>query len=464
VTNLRIACLALAFIAFPLNASQADQVKGTATYLQRMALPPHAVFDAHVEDVSRADTPAEAIGLVHIIGPGNPPIAFAIDIDPQRVDERHRYSVRATITMDGELLFTTDQQFPVLTQGHGRDVELLLRQTGSARPGAAGPDFSILGPLPPSFSGDLPCADCPGIRYRLNLFADQSFFLSTVYSGRNGPATYDIGSWTLSSDRRTLTLHGGQERPLMFRIIDPNTLRKLDLDGHDIESELNYSLTRMGQFEAIEVRLAMRGMYRHLADAGTFTECLTRQRWLVAQEDDNAALECAYLKVRREPGEELMVSVEGQMKMLPPMEGTGLQSTLVVTRFIGVWPGETCGARFATSNLQNTYWKLTALNGKPVFVVEQQREPSLVLHSENSRVAGSGGCNRLMGSYEVKGNEVHFGQLAGTMMACPAGMDTEKEFLGTLEHVSRWRIVREHLEFYDTSGTVLSRFEARALR
>ncbi|OAI45389.1 hypothetical protein AYO43_08250 [Nitrospira sp. SCGC AG-212-E16] len=33
VTNLRIACLALVFIAFPLNASQADQVKGTATYL-----------------------------------------------------------------------------------------------------------------------------------------------------------------------------------------------------------------------------------------------------------------------------------------------------------------------------------------------------------------------------------------------------------------------------------------------
>ena len=57
MTNLRIACLALAFIAFPLNASQADQVKGTATYLQRMALPPHALFDAHVEDVSRASLP-----------------------------------------------------------------------------------------------------------------------------------------------------------------------------------------------------------------------------------------------------------------------------------------------------------------------------------------------------------------------------------------------------------------------
>jgi len=464
VTNLRIACLALAFIAFPLNASQADQVKGTATYLQRMALSPHAVFDAQVEDVSRADAPAEAIGSVRIGGPGNPPITFVIDIDPQRIDERHRYSVRAKITVDGKVGFTTDQQYPVLTQGHGRKVELLLRQTGRARPGTSEPDLSVLGPLPASFNGDLPCADCPGIRYRLNLFADQSFFLSTVYLGRDNPVTYDIGSWTLSSDRQTMTLHGGQERPLTFRVIDPNTLRKLDLDGHDIASALNYSLTRMEQFEAIEARLAMRGMYRHRADAGTFTECLTRQRWMVAQEDDNAALERAYLNIRREPGEKLMVSVEGHVKMLPPMEGSIRQPTLVVNRFIGLWPGETCGARFATSPLQNTYWKLTALNGKPVFVTEQQREPSLVLHSENSRVAGSGGCNRLVGSYEVRGHEVRFGQLAGTRMACPDGMDTEKEFLDTLPHVTRWRIVGEHLEFYDASGTIVGRFEARALK
>jgi len=149
--NVRIAWLALAFISFPLDASQTEQVKGTATYLQRMALPPNAVFNVHVEDVSRADASAETIGSVRIIGPGNPPIAFAIDIDPQRVDERHRYSV-------------------------------------------------------------------------------------------------------------------------------------------------------------------------------------------------------------------MMVSVEGHMKMLPTMEGTDRQPTLVVNRFIGVWPGETCGARFATSDLQNTYWKIGKTN------------------------------------------------------------------------------------------------------
>ena len=50
------------------------------------------------------------------------------------------------------------------------------------------------------------------------------------------------------------------------------------------------------------------------------------------------------------------------------------------------------------------------------------------------------------------------------MMACPAGVDTEKVFLDALPRVTRWRIVGEHLEFYDASGTVVGRFEARALK
>jgi copper homeostasis protein (lipoprotein) len=208
----------------------------------------------------------------------------------------------------------------------------------------------------------------------------------------------------------------------------------------------------------------MRGMYRYIADAGTFTECLTRQRWPVAQREDNGALEREYHTVQREPGEEIMATIEGHVKLLPPVEGAGRKLTVVVSRFIGVWPGETCGARFATSDLRNTYWKLTALNNKPVFVAKRQREPSLVLHVDNQRMAGSGGCNRVTGRYELKGTELHFGQLAGTMMACPAGMDTEKEFLDALPQVTRWHIAGEHLELYDASGHVLARFEARALR
>ena len=59
--------------------------------------------------------------------------------------------------------------------------------------------------------------------------------------------------------------------------------------------------------------------------------------------------------------------------MRPKMEGEGQQPTLVVERFIGIWPEETCGARFATEPLENTYWKLTRLGDAPVTVASSNR-------------------------------------------------------------------------------------------
>jgi len=205
---------------------------------------------------------------------------------------------------------------------------------------------SALRQLPASFAGDLPCADCEGIRYRLNLFPDGAFYLGMTYLGKgDGAAFDDIGTWTLSSNQQVLVLKGGREASTLFRIVDAKTLRKLDLEGRDIESVLNYALTRAAAFERIEPRLTMRGMFRYMADAGLFTECVTGQRWPVAQEADNAALEREYLKVRRDPGGPVLVSVEGRVAMRPTMEGGGLQPTLVPERFVGAFPDETCGPR-----------------------------------------------------------------------------------------------------------------------
>jgi copper homeostasis protein (lipoprotein) len=322
-----------------------------------------------------------------------------------------------------------------------------------------------LGALPATFKGDLPCADCVALRYRLNLFADGAFFLSALYEGRSTGPAYDIGTWTVASDRSTLVLQGGREAPLRFRIVDANTLRMLGQDGRDIESKLNDALARQPQFEPMVPRLTMRGMYRREGEAGVFTECLTRQRWPVAPVGAKATLEREYDLARRETNDELLVSLEGEVRAAPQAEGNA-PLTLVVQRFIGVWPGETCGVQFATAELLNMYWKLTALNGKPVLASANQREPSLVLQSAGThqRATGSGGCNRFTGTYELNGNSLRFGALAGSMMACVAGMDTEREFLETLPQVRSWKVLGQHLELFDATGTLLARFEARALR
>ena len=457
--------VALALATLPMTG-HADTVTGTAALLQHEALPPTAVFEARVEDISRVGAAAEVIGSSRIENPGSPPIAFRIELDPSKVDVRRRYVVRATITIDGKLVLTSDRAYPVLTHGHGREVAVLLRAAGAPRPGLVGASQgSPLGALPATFAGDLPCADCVALRYRLNLFPDGSFFLSTLYEGRSTEPAYDIGAWALSSDRGTLVLQGGREAPLRFRIVDAGTLRLLDQDGRDIESKLNYALARQPQFAPMEPRLTMRGLYRREGKAGVFTECLTRQRWTVIPTGANAALERETDKARREPDDELLVSLEGEVRSLPKAEGKA-PSTLVIQRFIGVWPGETCGVRFATAELVNMYWKLTALNGKPVLAAANQREPSLILQSAGThqRATGSGGCNRFTGSYEVDGNGLRFGALAGSMMACEAGMETEREYIETLPQVRTWKVLGQHLELFDATGTMVARFEARALR
>ncbi len=118
----------------------------------------------------------------------------------------------------------------------------------------------------------------------------------------------------------------------------------------------------------------------------------------------------------------------------------------------------------ATATLENTYWKLITLRGQPVEVAPRQREPHLVLHQADRRVAGSGGCNSLAAGYTLDGDRLVFSRGIGTLMACAAGMEQERAFLDTLPAVARWRIEGQRLELLDAGGSVVAQFESRHLR
>ncbi len=57
------------------------------------------------------------------------------------------------------------------------------------------------------------------------------------------------------------------------------------------------------------------------------------------------------------------------------------------------------------------------------------------------RLAGSGTCNRLLGSYQTEGQTLSFSNTGTTMMACPpALMNQERKLLDLLTQVQRWQI------------------------
>ena len=110
-------------------------VRGTATYRERIAMPSDAVFEATLEDVSRADAPAEVISRIRVPSPGNPPIAFEIRYDPARIVPGNRYAVRARVLVKEQLFFTTDQSYPVTPGGGTSPIQLMLkRPSASAGP------------------------------------------------------------------------------------------------------------------------------------------------------------------------------------------------------------------------------------------------------------------------------------------------------------------------------------------
>jgi putative lipoprotein len=104
----------------------AAQVTGTLMYRERVALRPGSVAEVWLLDTSLADAPAVEIAYQKIEDPGNPPIPFVLDYDPQEIREGMQYGVRATIRQADQLLFTSDTHYPVLTRGAGNTAEVML--------------------------------------------------------------------------------------------------------------------------------------------------------------------------------------------------------------------------------------------------------------------------------------------------------------------------------------------------
>jgi heat shock protein HslJ len=143
---------------------------------------------------------------------------------------------------------------------------------------------------------------------------------------------------------------------------------------------------------------------------------------------------------------------------------TAMSRLLFVLFFLTSLAGCNCKNATVANNtggptLENSYWKLVELNDKPVTVAENQREPHIILRGgKPPALGGSGGCNRLMGSYELDGSTITFGDIAMTMMACVQGMETEHLFTTALEGKKHWLIEGNTLLLKNEQGKIVARF------
>ena len=81
--------------------------------------------------MSRADAPAVTIGERIIDNPGQVPIAFEIEYDPEEIDERFTYAVQVRIMEGEKLAFINDTVYSVITRDNPTHVDMVLVKVGA---------------------------------------------------------------------------------------------------------------------------------------------------------------------------------------------------------------------------------------------------------------------------------------------------------------------------------------------
>lgn len=222
----------VAAAGFAQSAGSGPMITGTISYMARMALPPNAAIEVRLEDVSLADAPAKLVAEnVFSLGNKQVPVPFQLPYNPAEIKRSHRYSVRANITVDGDLLFTTTQSYPVITNGAPKDVALVLQavKQGSSKPTVAPNALRGTKWLLTELHGKpvAPAANNPAY---LVLDPDQK-----RYSGSSG-CNRITGTFQLQGD--SLQLMGGA----MTMMACPEALMKQ-------EKEFNEALTATGSYQ-----------------------------------------------------------------------------------------------------------------------------------------------------------------------------------------------------------------------
>lgn len=108
-------------------------VQVSATYRERILLPPGHVLTVRIEDVSLADAPSRVLAEhTETLEGQAPPYRATLGFPTSQIDPRHTYAARAEIRdPSGALRFVTDTRYPVLTQGAGASADIVLKAVGN---------------------------------------------------------------------------------------------------------------------------------------------------------------------------------------------------------------------------------------------------------------------------------------------------------------------------------------------
>lgn len=148
--------------------------------------------------------------------------------------------------------------------------------------------------------------------------------------------------------------------------------------------------------------------------------------------------------------------------MTRPRASAGL---LLAGLLLSALPGGSLGASSdpGPGDITGIDWRLVRMAGSGVPMIDVPVGVDATLRIDGDQAGGSGGCNSWFGAVKIDGDEIVFGRIGSTMMACeePA-MSIEGQYLRSLSEVQRWAIADGRLRLSDGAGAVLLEFASGA--
>lgn len=110
-----------------------ETITGEVFYRERRFLPPGAELHISLEDVPEAGAPATVVATSTKLLAGAQPYRFELDYRPADIDPGKQYTLRATITFYGELLFSSATRLDPFT--HPEDtISIRVTMVGPPEP------------------------------------------------------------------------------------------------------------------------------------------------------------------------------------------------------------------------------------------------------------------------------------------------------------------------------------------
>lgn len=455
-----IVCVMAAIAALSGGGGKAA-VTGTVTYRERIALPPDAVLNVQLQDVSLADAPADVIGEEINTNPGQVPIPYEVAYDPKEIEENHTYSVRARIEDgSGKLLFTTTQHYGVITRGNPtKDVEIVVEMVSAAPPPAAptpavesylridepvqGATVPLGEPFPVSGQGAgllegnvvVQVLDRDG-----KVLAEEPTTLQGEDVGTGGDGTWSLQLTVETEPGMAGRIYAFSPSPKDGSIVASDQVEVSLGKTEPVPTYLEIDEPARGATLDTSAPVAVSGIGAGLPEGNVVVQARDNAGQVLAQQPTilqgkdvgtggagTWSVELIVGAPAGTPGQIVAFSTS-------PKDGSLVASAVVHVTFGSV------------STLEETFWVLTGT----------LPDTDVTAWLENGQVNGIAGCNNYFGGYTTQGrNGIEISELGSTRMMCPEEiMEQEQEFLAALQSATTYRVEGGVLTLTYPGGTL----------